>query len=223
MKFHGLEYRDFLKQFKDPFLMFPSIADDGEKPGRLIYLRHDIDDNIENSVAMAKIEAGMGIKSTYFVLDTADYFKRNISKELNFIRDCGHEIGWHNNALYSWYADHMQKSLKFYIIGPLYVLRTMYGITVRGSASHFVPNHSEHLFHNYNIWTLPYKFQSTIANDQFTLEEFGLEYETYFLQRDIYLCDSANRWNRDMELTVEDFNGRENCKMQILIHPQWWL
>lgn len=61
-------------------------------------LRHDIDNDIEKALCLARIEKELGIKSTYFVLVTSDFynvFSAKNKKRLNAILDCGHDIGLH--------------------------------------------------------------------------------------------------------------------------------
>lgn len=222
MTFKGQHYRNLLGLFVGLIVPFPSIEADANRFGRKIYLRHDIDGFINHSVQMAQIERDLGIKSTYFVLDTADYFKNDISKELEIIQACGHEIGWHNAAMEAWYLDGMVKPVKDYITRPLGVLRERYGVNVRGTAAHYVKPPNEHLFRNYNLFDLRWAHQSKVEVQRFTLKEFGLEYEAYYIKRDMYLCDSGGNWNIDPFEAANKFNSSENCTIQILIHPQWW-
>jgi hypothetical protein len=221
MNFKDTDYREFLLSIKAPFVFFPAIADDKPTPGRKVYLRHDIDMRIDHAVLMARIEAEMGIRSTYFVLDTASYFLLNIQKEITEIQSYGHEIGWHNDAVQAWYLTGRFRPIREFIETPLKKLRD-YGAKVRGTAGHFVAHENELIFHNYNIWKLKFNFQSVIPIEQFDLSEFGLEYETYYIKNNIYFCDSGNEWNHNPVSVVQDFNSRENYTMQLLIHPQWW-
>lgn len=61
-------------------------------------MRHDVDCDLEKAAAMAEMEAGYGIKSTYFILVSSDFY--NVSSKGNRgrmrrIQNCGHEIGLH--------------------------------------------------------------------------------------------------------------------------------
>jgi hypothetical protein len=223
MTFKGISYRDFLGLFVAPFVFFPSLRDDEETPrGRKIYLRHDIDMDPRKAAEMAKIEKDLNIRSTYFILDTAEYFKRDISGEIETIKSCGHEIGWHNDAFQQWMKEGQSKPIRHYIETPLRELRKRYGCNVRGTSAHFVAHENEHLYHNYNIWSINYKYQNLIPVEKFNLLDFNLEYETYKVNRNIYLCDSGNNWNIDPYEAALMFKSFTNCTIQILIHPQWW-
>jgi hypothetical protein len=222
MKFQETDYRNFLLSLNGEFKFFPPSLGDGPPKGRTIYLRHDIDGHPENSVAMSLIEKDMGIKSTYFVLNTATYFENDLSKELDIIKSGGHEIGWHNSALYTWVVEGETKPLREYIETPLKILRERYGCRIRGSAAHCVKVPYIDVFRNYQIWEWAWMVPPTIDFEKFNMLEFGLDYEAYATLRGIYLCDSANKWNRNPGETIALFNSTENITMQLLIHPQWW-
>ena len=61
-------------------------------------LRHDIDFDIYKSLQLANLERKRGVRSTYFVLLTSDFYNV-FSKEscdcLKEIINCGHDIGLH--------------------------------------------------------------------------------------------------------------------------------
>ena len=65
---------------------------------RCAILRHDIDNDIEKALVLATVEQELGVKSTYFVLVTSDFynvFSAKSEKLLHAIFDCGHDIGLH--------------------------------------------------------------------------------------------------------------------------------
>lgn len=219
MHFKGTDYKELLTALRGPFVFFPKIGED-KKGERKIYLRHDIDGKIENSVRMARIEAAMGIRSTYFVLNTASYWEYDITNELREIQDLGHEIGWHNDAVQAWHTDQMIYPLRNYISIPLMILRA-YGCNVRGTSAHFVSPPNDQTYRNYNLWNLPYAHREKIEVPKFELSEFGLEYECSFIKHDLYQCDSGNKWYLPPGEVVERYN-REPITLQLLIHPQWW-
>lgn len=65
---------------------------------RCVILRHDIDTNLDQAVALARVEQELGVISTYFVLLTSDFYnpasKENLEK-LHSIQSMGHELGLH--------------------------------------------------------------------------------------------------------------------------------
>jgi len=61
-----------------------------------VCLRHDVDKKPANSLATARIEAGMGIRATYFFRTVPCSWDETVIRE---IADLGHEIGYHYESL----------------------------------------------------------------------------------------------------------------------------
>ena len=84
-----------------------------------LILRHDIDKSLPAALKMAQIERDLGIKSTYFVLFSSEFYNplegNNISI-LKQISKLGHEIGLHYDvSRYSSYGQDMKQTLKIEI------------------------------------------------------------------------------------------------------------
>ena len=97
MRFTYDAYRDMLRSLIDHGYAISSYLD-WEKTSRCAILRHDIDNDISKALDIARLEMSLGIKSTYFVLVTSDFY--NIFSSLNEkllqeIIACGHDIGLH--------------------------------------------------------------------------------------------------------------------------------
>lgn len=61
-------------------------------------LRHDVDYMMQNAYKLGQIEYDRGVKSTYFLLITSDFynvFSLSSMKIIESIMACGHEIGLH--------------------------------------------------------------------------------------------------------------------------------
>lgn len=66
--------------------------------GRCVILRHDVDNDIQKAVEMARFEREQGVASTYFVLLTSNFynvFSGESCQALHEIISCGHQIGLH--------------------------------------------------------------------------------------------------------------------------------
>lgn len=103
-------YIDFLNLLsQDKFLVLPlnEMRNTYSKSKVVIGLRHDVDLNPFKALEMAKLEKMYGIKSTYFMLATSDYygkisnsgFSRNegMNYIIREIHNTGAEIGIHND------------------------------------------------------------------------------------------------------------------------------
>ncbi len=65
---------------------------------KCVILRHDIDNDIQKALELARIEKELNVTSTYFVLVTSDFynvFSARSERLLREISDCGHDIGLH--------------------------------------------------------------------------------------------------------------------------------
>lgn len=179
-----------------------------------IGLRHDVDDDFNASVEMSCLEWDYGIKSTYFILNTAAYFKYCLVG-IQIIVRAGCEIGWHNNAI----ADHIRigKTLHECVAAPLYTLE-LNKFMITGTASHGDPLCNKMGFINHDIWK---QSPRDTQWKRFDLADFGLKYEAYWLNYTHYISDSGGKWNCDVDQRIADFekNGKQ---MQVLVHPQHW-
>ncbi len=202
-------------------------------PGHGIILRHDIDGNMEKSYRLSKMQDEIGVKATYFVLDTKPYFKRPETFEM--LRDMqanGHEIGWHNDALLVWgetYCD-----LRAEIERPLRKLRSE-GLKIIGTTAH--GNRIAKGFVNHQIWaganenelydTVPWTKYITepipgIGNPQFYLNDFGLLYDgVVSIHRDLYLNDNRAAWFGDIRPAIRDAM-KNKMRVILSLHPQHW-
>lgn len=97
MQFTYTAYKDLLKEIRVQGYDFASYKDWEDKP-RCVILRHDIDNDIEKAESLAKIEKDLGIKSTYFVLVTSDFYNVFSARNEELLRQIagyGHTIGLH--------------------------------------------------------------------------------------------------------------------------------
>jgi hypothetical protein len=190
----------------------------------VVNFRHDVDNDVQASADFALMEEDYGIRSTYYILDTAPYWRKpEATRCIMEIDNRMHYIGWHNNALSVSFKT--SRNIQECIESPLAELRRL--APVVGTASHGDPLCYEHGYLNY------YVFKGTKHHDRFPmkcgwfqLSDFGLKYEAYHTGHTHYISDSGGKWNQDNDKVIADFRKRlcreENVKLQILIHPQWW-
>ncbi len=69
---------------------------EGDVPKKFIILRHDVDEEPEHALKMAKLENEFNIHSTYYFRYTKEVFRPNIIKTIHSL---GHEIGYHYEVL----------------------------------------------------------------------------------------------------------------------------
>ena len=204
-----------------------------EVNGPGVLLRHDVDDKLENSFAIAELEAQLGVHSTFFILNTSPYWgKMKHSYMFTLLRemqDMGHRIHWHNNALASWLRFAKTESPKTLVGGPLKLMRDE-GLKVTGSASHGDPLCHTYGFINYEIFTECNRTREAVKFPKPSIElpirslnmsDFGLKYETYHVPYNRYYSESGGAFSNTPVPTPDEL-GEIKDRVQILIHPQWW-
>ncbi|MFI5262078.1 MAG: hypothetical protein ACHQZR_05955 [Candidatus Limnocylindrales bacterium] len=213
-------------------------------PERFIALRHDMDQDIENAVRMARWEASHGWRSTYFVLHTDWYWgsrgparpSRLVLKALEEIASLGHEIGVHNNAVAAGLRTGREAPA---ILDDVLTALRRAGFTIMGTAAHGDPLARNLRFVNYEMFrecpnpdglaadrTITYgdgKAGTAHAMQlrQIAMSDIGLEYEAYFIGQTMYLSDSEGHWNQNPDDLHERF-VREGGYLQLLTHPVHW-
>ena len=179
---------------------------DNKAHGRYVILRHDVDLNANNSLVVARIEAEMGIRASY-------YFRvipqSNIPSVIMEIADLGHEIGYHYEDLSLFKGDrdksieHFERQLTYF--RQFYPVRT---ICMHGSPAS--------KWDNRDLWKT------------FNYTDFGIVGEPYFdlLSSEneragnlLYLTDTGRMWDgdkynvRDKIQTIRNQHSNRNSKV----------
>ncbi len=74
----------------------------GDTSEHVVAVRHDVDHSIAHALRFARWEAERGIHSSYYLLPSADYWRRDFAGTTAVaytIQQLGHEIGLHNDAM----------------------------------------------------------------------------------------------------------------------------
>ena len=127
------EYFSYLEHFSKTVTV-RELSENSHIPD-LIALRHDIDYDLDLALEMSYWEREEGIRSTYYLLHTADYWQEpHFLEKCLQIQDFGHEVGLHLNVLTEWIqgkiqdvAMHLQQ-----LITPL----RQAGLNISGTSTH---------------------------------------------------------------------------------------
>jgi hypothetical protein len=235
----GLYHDLLLELSKGKFLVLPlnemrNTFDDSKV---VVGLRHDIDMNPFKALEMAEMEKDFGIRATYFILPTADYYgyiyKTGLTRSVgldSLIRDLykkGPEIGIHNDMLTAM----IEYGFDPFIFNSheLVFFRAL-NVPIFGTASHGSPI-AKKTVPNYQIFSDFAKSDSITYNGKKypigknSLKEYGFEYEAYFLNFNYYFSDSGGKWNDELGFTgilQKLENSVPGDRIQILAHPDWW-
>lgn len=198
----------------------------------VIGMRHDVDNAIAPAVDMAQWEADRGYRSTYFILHTAPYWeeKETLKAALEVIADCGHEIGFHINAITAAIKTGRDPiAIAAEAVGEL----RSYGHNVHGVVAHGDNACYQFNFINDEIFTESARPKYG-AQDR-TLDEFGSEiklnpisrlglgfdYDPNWMSRGCYISDSGGTWSQPFDEMAERF-PEETGQLHMLVHPDWW-
>ncbi|MBC7222867.1 MAG: hypothetical protein H5T59_01085 [Anaerolineae bacterium] len=182
------------------FLRFRDVEQ--AEGGRVLVMRHDIDLLPRNALRFAEIEAGFGVRATYFVRLHAQHynpFDLETYRMLKAIRDQGHEIGLHYEPEFAALVGEGARDL---LRREKAALEAILEVEVVSAAAH----------------------NPSLSRESLALEDLaavGIRHEAYhppFSTEFKYLSDSGARWR---EGCVCGFLGREE-RLHVLIHPFWW-
>ncbi len=170
---------------------------------RAVVLRHDVDNSLEKARDMAKLEYGIiqgGVKSTYFVLLTSDFYNLYSKKSISLIKeiiDMGHDIGLHFDE--KRYDIKTIEDMKKYVYKEIEILEMLLDYKVTSISMH-----------------RPSKM--TLEND---IQFDGLinSYGKYFFNDIKYVSDSRMNWREDVNEVID--SDKYN-KIQILTHAFWY-
>lgn len=188
------------------------------EPG-FFYLRHDVDDDIERSLLMSRLEYKHNLTATYFLLTPCAYehLPKNYygylengriihSKKLidycKAFQDFGHDVGLHN--------DLVALSLKTGVRPDILLEQELEyfrknGIEIKGTAAHGNPLARLLKFNNRELFyscvrkgwevgrELTYK-GNRVKLHSISMSDYDLEYEAYSLPRDSRVADSGGHW-----------------------------
>lgn len=184
---HGYEFTDY---------------HEWRKFSRCVILRHDLDFDISRAVKIAKIEADVGARSTYFVLVHSDAYNalsfRNV-KILKQVLHYGHDIGLHFDEMSypEWNGD--KEKICIFIREEATVLGRAIGKAVSSVSMH--------------------RPSADILGEDLKIPGIVNSYGNTFFHEFKYLSDSRRHWREPVEATIANENYE---RLQILTHPFWY-
>lgn len=180
---------------------FCDVSDDIEKSA---IIRHDVDMDLQEAVKMAELEQEIGIRSTYFVLITSEYYNLlsgNNMESARRILELGHEIGLHFDITA------YEENLSIEEVGgalkqEISIMENVLNIKVKTIS-----------------WHIPRK--DLLGVHLAFTDEWGVlnAYDPHFYSEYKYVSDSMMRWREPVEEYIEK---GEYKKLQILTHPIWY-
>ncbi len=167
---------------------------------KCVILRHDIDFDIKKSLEMATLENSLGVKSTYFVLATSDFyniFSSSNAAMLSKISALGHEIGLHFDEVR--YPGLDLEGISEKIIDECQLLEKAVEKNISTVSMH--------------------RPSKMILDANLHLPNIINSYSDTFFNNFKYLSDSRRRWREPVEDIIS--SGQYN-KLHILTHAFWY-
>lgn len=177
-----------------------SSYEDVDAYDRSIILRHDIDFCPEKALEIAKIEYEIGVKSTYFVLLSTEFynvFSRESSRIFSEILDMGHHIGLHFDE--QRYETSSIDQIKEHIYNEKEMLERALRTQIRVVSMH-----------------RPSQFT---LDSSIELDGIINSYSSKYFKEMKYISDSRMNWRENPKAVVS--NNQHN-KIHILTHPFWY-
>jgi hypothetical protein len=204
----------------------------------VVGMRHDIDKHPFKALEMADMEKKFGIRATYYILPTAEYYgtivnscvERNPEMGALYqeLYKKGVEIGIHNDLI---------TMMIQFNCDPLPTNREILdyflylGIPIFGTASHGSELAKNMGIKNYMIFS-DFTISDTVSYDkhiyhigQYSLKQYGYKYEAYHIKYNIYLSEAGGAWNdpKGLDGILEQLRStRPGDRIEILTHPDWW-
>lgn len=186
MDFTVERYGELMRALKGAGYRFQSVGEfvEAPLPGKVVVLRHDVDDDAERYLRTAVIEHELGIHAVYYFRAIPCSWKVDIIRQ---IAAMGHEVGYHYESLTTTGGDMEAAYADFcHNLAELRKLVPVKTICMHGSASS--PHDSKDIWHHYN-----YRDLGIIAEPY-----FDLDFNELF-----YLTDTGRRWD-GFKVSVRD-------------------
>lgn len=165
--------------------------------GKKVVLRHDIDVSLDEAVRFSEIEKEVGVKATYFVLISTDFYNVASKREREFVKTIqknGGAIGLHFDEVIYKNVDIIESVQKEALI-----LEKIIESPVKVVSMHR-PS------------------QQTLGAD-YHFEGIINSYSKIFFKDFKYVSDSRRNWKEDIHKIIEC--GKYD-KLHILTHPVWY-
>ena len=215
-------YKNLLEKIKALNWQITTLENYKEDSNKVVILRHDVDRRPQNALSMAKLEAGLGIKASYYFRIVSESYDEEIIQE---IAGLGHEIGYHYENL-SHKKGNYEKAINDFgkNLGKLKQLYPIQTMCMHGSPTS--------IWDNRKLW------------EKYDYRKYGINCEPYFdldFNKIFYITDAGRSWNNekvsirdkvesnfDFEIVstndIMDLIQSDNVPSQIMIstHPHNW-
>ena len=188
-------YKELVNALMNQGFSFSGVSDyKGNASGKLVLLRHDVDKIPINSLELARIQEGLGIKGSFYFRVVPESFNEDIIAK---IASLGHEIGYH-------YEDFELTIKRLRATGHR---RRAMGISKEELAELALESFSKNLGRIRQIAPVQSicmhgsplcRWDNRLLWKYYDYKEFGIEIEPYFdidFTKMLYLTETGRRWD----------------------------
>lgn len=165
-----------------------------------VILRHDVDYAIDKAYQLAKLEAKLEVKSTYFVLLSGGFYnvaEKETYQKIQEINSMGHTIGLHFDE--AKYVEKNEKKIKDYVEREGQILESILDLPIKVVSMH--------------------RPSDELLQSNYSFKKLRNSYGNTFFKEFKYLSDSRMHWREDVERVIK---GHEHECLHILTHPFWY-
>jgi hypothetical protein len=167
---------------------------------KTVIMRHDVDFDLEKAVKLGLVEKEQGIKSTYFILLSTNFynvFSKSSYERINILISLGHKIGLHFDE--KRYDIKSIEDIKKHVIFEAKILSNL-------------------LDKQINVVSMHRPSKMTLEND---IKFNGIinSYSSYFFKKMKYISDSRMNWREDI---IDIISSKKYGRLHILTHPFWY-
>jgi hypothetical protein len=223
MDFTLKSYQSLLEAFQQNGYQFQTFEEMMTKPakGKLVVMRHDVDEKAWNALKMAQLENKLGIRATYFFRIVK---QSNVPEVIRQIVALGHEVGYHYEDLAMAEGDDALAIKSFeenldYFRG-YYPVKS---VCMHGSSTSKYDNRllwKNHALSDFGLVGEPYL--SVDFDKVYYLTDTGYAWDGgKFATRDVVVNDFGLKFHTTQQIVMCIQEGRFPEEAMILAHTLW--
>lgn len=213
MAFDEQEYKSILKKFSEYIIPFGPNINSSRNTQKKVYLRHDIEADLEMALYLAKLNNRYGVVGSFMVQVCSEFYNVNTAKNLNILKnisDFGQELGLH-------YYSEYRESENFAFQDFAFQSEILNSALIQNKL------HKFKVFSYHRPTPIQLEMSSIRRTPDGYIDCYSPDYFTYSSSlTDItikYMSDSDHEWRYGHPL---DFEFGIFHTAQILMHPEEW-
>ena len=191
-------YHELLEKISNNYeiIGYEKVYEKNDK--KTLLIRHDIDVSLYDAVKLARIESQFNIKATYFIWLKSPFYNSLSIEHMDILKaiiELGHDIGLHFDPL-----NYEEFSFEQNVSEESTILKNLIKKEITAISFHQPP-------------------RSLVRSEIKHISNLPQVYSKYIFDTYEYIADSNCVWSKPIEKLLDG----EFDKVQLLIHPEWWV